>query len=69
MARAPRYEGSAADERNDRAQAKRHHMTLAAWERSAMDRDEDAKHQRAIDKAFHMKHPEHHYAHGRPRTE
>lgn len=65
----PRYEGSPADEKNDRRQAAAHHMTLKAWERSPMDAKEDAQHQRAIDKRFAKDHPEHHFAHGRPRTE
>lgn len=55
-----RYEGSPADKADDKRMAKKRHMTLKAWEHSAQDRRRDAKKQRLLD---------HHFAHGRPRTE
>lgn len=45
-----RYEGSPADEKADKANAKKHGMTVKAWEKSAMDKREDAKGQAAMDR-------------------
>mgnify|MGYP003335175225 CR=1 FL=1 len=46
---AKKYEGSAADKRKDKAQAKKHGMSQKAWERSAMDRKEDRAGQKKLD--------------------
>lgn len=37
------YEGSAADKREDKAQAKKRGMSLKKWERSAEDKKQDRK--------------------------
>ncbi len=50
MARAPRFEGSAADRAEDRRNAKKHGVTLKAWEKSAGDKKADAAGQRALDR-------------------
>lgn len=61
------YEGSKADMANDRREAKAHKMTLKAWEKSPMDAKMDAAAQRKLDARSSI--PEHHFAHGRPRSE
>lgn len=43
MARKSSYEGSKADQRADKAGAKKAGMTLKQWERSAADKAKDAK--------------------------
>ena len=45
---ARKYEGSAADERADRAGAKKAGMSLAKWEKSGADNKADAKGQKAM---------------------
>lgn len=67
-----RYEGSKADEANDRREAKKHGMTLKAWEASAMDAREDARMQAKMDrdeaKMRRDKTTPHVFAHKRPVT-
>ena len=68
------YEGSAADLREDKRQARRRGLTMKEWEASAADKAEDAAHQRAMDvKASKHRpgahHPPHHFAHAQPRTD
>ena len=55
MARAPRFEGSAADRAEDRKNAKKHGVTLKAWERSPGDKKADAAGQRALDRKARVK--------------
>lgn len=62
------YEGSPADRANDKRQAKKHGMSMKAWERSASDAQEDARYQDILDAKGSMKVPDHHFAHGRPVT-
>lgn len=50
------YEGSKADIKEDKREAKKHHMTMKEWEGSEMDKREDAKHEK------HAKHKK--YARG-----
>lgn len=50
MAKARRYEGSAADKREDARGAKRAGVSLKAYERTAADRREDARGQAALSK-------------------
>ena len=44
------YEGSPADMANDRREAKKRGMSLKEWENSPMDKAEDAKMQRRMDR-------------------
>jgi hypothetical protein len=50
MARPPRYEGSPADERADRAGARKMGISKRAFENTAVDKAKDAAGQRVLDK-------------------
>ena len=60
-----KYEGSPADRRNDAKQAKKRGMSAKDWENSAADEAMDRAGQRQLDHNT----AEHHFAHGRPRTD
>lgn len=45
-----RYEGSPADRRADKRNAKKAGVTLKAWKKSPADRKADAKGQKALDR-------------------
>ena len=45
-----KYEGSAADKKADKKNARKAGMTLRAWEKSAADKKKDAAGQRTLDK-------------------
>ena len=49
MKKPQRYEGSPADQRADRANAKKYDMSLAKYQRSDIDKRNDAKGQKALD--------------------
>lgn len=49
MAKAAKYEGSAADRAKDKAGAKKAGMTMKQWEKSAADKKADAKGQKVLD--------------------
>jgi hypothetical protein len=59
------YEGSPADVASDKREAKKRGMSMADWEASPEDRAMDAAHE---PKVAGTNIPEHHFAHGRPRT-
>lgn len=62
-----RYEGSAADNRQDAKEAKAAGMSKAAFEKSGRDKADDAAGQRRIDvKSHHRKPPERHHHHPAP---
>ena len=50
MKKPRRYEGSPADEKKDRAGAKKAGMSMKDWEKSAADKRADAAGQRALDR-------------------
>ena len=50
-----RFENSAADKREDKANAKKHGMTMAKYERSSIDKNKDAEGQRKLDAAGRAK--------------
>jgi hypothetical protein len=60
-----KYEGSAADLAEDKRMAKKRGMTIDEWEGSAEDQALDEQEAKGTTKNV----PEHHFAHGRPRTE
>jgi len=45
-----KYEGSAADRKADKKNARKAGVSLRTWERSAADKKEDAKGQKKLDK-------------------
>lgn len=50
MAKATKYEGSAADRAKDKKAAKKAGMSMKAWEKTPQDRKMDKAGQKALDK-------------------
>lgn len=50
MAKAAKYEGSAADRAKDAKASKKAGMSMKAWEKTAADKRMDAKGQKALDR-------------------